>query len=119
MLGPYEMIFLSVIILIVFGPKKLPELAQAVGKAIHEYRKASEGILSAPQQLSSAITSPVTQPPPAKDSPTAGGSKSAGSLIDLAKKLNIETSGKTSEEISTEILKKIRGEEAPKTSTSA
>jgi len=114
LLGPYELIFLAVVILIVFGPKKLPELAQAVGKAVSEYRKASEGILSAPQQLASAITSPAS---PAKESQASSGS--AGTLIDLAKRLNIDTAGKTSEEISAEILKKIRGEEATKASAPA
>ena len=37
--NPPEIIIILVIILILFGPKKLPELARAVGKSIREYRK--------------------------------------------------------------------------------
>jgi sec-independent protein translocase protein TatA len=39
--GPAELIVLLVIVLIIFGPGKLPDIGNAVGKGIREFRKAS------------------------------------------------------------------------------
>ena len=36
-----ETIFLFFLALIIFGPKKLPEIARKVGKAMNEFRRAS------------------------------------------------------------------------------
>jgi sec-independent protein translocase protein TatB len=36
-----EMLFLFLLALIVFGPKRLPEIARQVGKALAEFRRAS------------------------------------------------------------------------------
>lgn len=41
-LGPPELIIVLVIVLLLFGAKKLPELAGSMGKSIKEFRKASE-----------------------------------------------------------------------------
>jgi Tat protein translocase TatB subunit len=43
-LGIQEVILIFVIALIVFGPKKLPELGRQVGKALGELRRASNDI---------------------------------------------------------------------------
>jgi sec-independent protein translocase protein TatA len=42
--GPMELILLLVIILIIFGPGRLPDIGNAVGKGIREFRKASTEI---------------------------------------------------------------------------
>jgi len=36
-----EMMFIMVLALVLFGPKKLPEIGRTVGKAINEFRRAS------------------------------------------------------------------------------
>src|SRR5712672_3669300 len=36
-----ETIFLFLLALIIFGPKKLPQIARQVGKALNEFRRAS------------------------------------------------------------------------------
>jgi sec-independent protein translocase protein TatB len=40
-MGFSETIFLFLLALIIFGPKKLPEIARQVGKALNEFRRAS------------------------------------------------------------------------------
>ena len=42
--GPWELILLLVIVLIIFGPGKLPDIGNAVGKGIREFRRASSDI---------------------------------------------------------------------------
>jgi TatA/E family protein of Tat protein translocase len=42
--GPTELILIFIIALLVFGPKKLPEIGKSVGKALREFKKASEDI---------------------------------------------------------------------------
>ena len=39
--GMQEMIFIFVLALLIFGPKKLPELGKTLGKAMTEFRRAS------------------------------------------------------------------------------
>jgi Tat protein translocase TatB subunit len=40
-LGFPEMLFLFVLALLIFGPKKLPEIGRQVGKAMSEFKRAS------------------------------------------------------------------------------
>ena len=42
--GPMELVLLLVIVLIIFGPGKLPDIGNAVGKGIREFRKASNDL---------------------------------------------------------------------------
>jgi sec-independent protein translocase protein TatB len=39
--GIPDTLFLVVLALIVFGPKKLPEISRQIGKLLYEFRKAS------------------------------------------------------------------------------
>lgn len=41
-IGVPELILILVIALIVFGPKKLPEVGRSVGKGLREFRRASQ-----------------------------------------------------------------------------
>jgi TatA/E family protein of Tat protein translocase len=41
-----EMMFIMVLALVLFGPKKLPEIGRTVGKAINEFRRASSELKS-------------------------------------------------------------------------
>ncbi|HEX5760188.1 MAG TPA: twin-arginine translocase TatA/TatE family subunit [Thermoanaerobaculia bacterium] len=40
-LGVPEMLFILVLVLLVFGPKRLPEVGRMVGKGLGEFRRAS------------------------------------------------------------------------------
>jgi len=39
-LGPTEVIIVLILALVVFGPKKLPEMARSVGKGIREFKSS-------------------------------------------------------------------------------
>ena len=43
-LGVPEIIVILVIVLIIFGPKKLPDMGNALGKSISEFRSATNEI---------------------------------------------------------------------------
>jgi TatA/E family protein of Tat protein translocase len=43
-IGPMELILIFVVALLVFGPKKLPEIGRSVGKALREFKKTSDEI---------------------------------------------------------------------------
>ncbi|MHB1162017.1 MAG: Sec-independent protein translocase subunit TatA/TatB [Chloroflexota bacterium] len=78
-LGPGEIFVILLLALIVFGPGKLPEIGSGIGKAIREFRKASDSItqeftrelsLDAPPQESrpatpSTATAVAEEPHPA------------------------------------------------------
>ena len=40
--GPWKIVLLLVVIVLVFGSKKLPELARALGKAKGEFKKGTQ-----------------------------------------------------------------------------
>lgn len=41
-LGVPELVVILVIVLVIFGPKKLPEIGKAVGQGIRELKKATD-----------------------------------------------------------------------------
>jgi TatA/E family protein of Tat protein translocase len=45
-LGFSELILIFVIALLVFGPKKLPELGKSLGKGLREFKRATEDLKS-------------------------------------------------------------------------
>jgi TatA/E family protein of Tat protein translocase len=63
-IGPMEILVVLIIALVVFGPKRLPELGKSLGKGIQEFRgtisgEHSEAIEPAPV---AAPPSPVAEP---------------------------------------------------------
>ena len=45
-LGVSEILLIMVVALIVFGPRKLPEIGRTIGKALAEFRKATDDLKS-------------------------------------------------------------------------
>lgn len=64
--GPAEMLVIGVFALLVFGPQKLPEMARQVGRAIREFKKATNELTS---ELKLGMDEPAK---PSKSSATDG-----------------------------------------------
>jgi sec-independent protein translocase protein TatA len=43
-LGPAEMVFIMVVLLLIFGAKRLPELGSGLGKGIREFKRSMTDI---------------------------------------------------------------------------
>lgn len=42
--GPWEMAFCAVIVLLVYGPDRLPQIARKVGRFVREFRQISDAV---------------------------------------------------------------------------
>jgi sec-independent protein translocase protein TatA len=62
--GPLELAIVLIIALVVFGPKRLPELGRSLGKGIREFRGSLGGEDNEPPEPQGAIEPP--EPPAAK-----------------------------------------------------
>ena len=43
MVGMWELILIFAIVVLIFGAKRIPEIARGIGKGIKEFRRAMEG----------------------------------------------------------------------------
>ena len=57
-----EVVLIVVVILILFGPKQLPEIARMAGKVIREFRGAMDGVKQEITESMNDITPPVKKP---------------------------------------------------------
>src|SRR5215472_1764134 len=60
-LGFSEMLVIFIVALLVFGPKKLPELGKSLGKGIREFKKATEELKSSWEDQVKEITTPLNE----------------------------------------------------------
>ena len=65
-LGMGQIILILLVVLLMFGAKKLPELAKGLGQGIKEFKKASRDMQN---EISQAANAPVEEPPPVKPAP--------------------------------------------------
>jgi len=63
-IGMPEMVMIFIIILLLFGAKKLPELARGVGKSMGEFKKAREDF---EREITQAETEVRTKDPVVKE----------------------------------------------------
>ncbi len=54
-LGLTEIALILIVVLILFGGKRIPELAKALGKAQYEYKKAKELLQNEAQELKDSV----------------------------------------------------------------
>ena len=78
-IGVPELILIFVVALIVFGPRKLPELGKSLGKSIAEFKRASNDLRSTldeeirleERKTAAATAAPAPVAPPAIAPPAA------------------------------------------------
>jgi sec-independent protein translocase protein TatA len=61
--GPSEWMLILVIVLVLFGAKKLPELARGLGQSMNEFRKAREEFDRELQQAATDVKGQPVPPP--------------------------------------------------------
>jgi Tat protein translocase TatB subunit len=88
-IGLQEMLVIGVLALLVFGPSKLPELGRMVGRALREFRRASDEFRSTVEtNLHINDLDPIPEPAPgpavvaAPDSVADPGSSAAAAVAD-------------------------------------
>ncbi|HCX96630.1 Sec-independent protein translocase protein TatA [uncultured spirochete] len=52
-IGPMELILILVIALVIFGPKKLPEIGKAIGDAFKAFKKTQEDVTKEVDKITS------------------------------------------------------------------
>ncbi len=92
-----EWVIILFIILLIFGPTKLPQLARGLGKALYEFRRASQGLVEEEEKKKK-------EEKPAQSAATGSGEVSDELLKQLAAKLGITTEGKSREDLLKEVL---------------
>ena len=98
MLEGWEWLIIGVvaIVIIMWGPSKIPELAKAFGKAKGEFSKASKEFNDAATTTANAPTATAKiASPPLKSKDEV--------LLETARNLGIDTDGKTREQIAEEV----------------
>ena len=103
-IGLPELLIIAAIALIVFGPNKLPELAKAFGRAMREFKKATEEVKESFEaetkdleelkdsltqenflgELTEEITTSVEEPTPAEGSGSPEDTADTSALIDTS-----------------------------------
>ncbi len=61
-LGITEITLILVVILLLFGGKRIPELARALGKASYEYKKAKDVIKKESEELKDSLRADSDKP---------------------------------------------------------
>jgi sec-independent protein translocase protein TatA len=64
-LGPMEMVFVMVVLLLIFGAKRLPELGSGLGKGIREFKRTM-------RDVETSVTEQVTPPAAPVELPRQG-----------------------------------------------
>lgn len=86
--GGTELIVIFFIVLLLFGGKKLPELARSMGSAVREYSTASKE----PAKYVESKTKTKEE-------------EERDAILEAARKLGIETEGRSIKEIAAELVK--------------
>jgi sec-independent protein translocase protein TatA len=63
--GPLEIIIVLIIVLVIFGPKRLPDLGRSLGKGMREFKDSVTGKDKEHEQLDSVKTVGDSPEPPA------------------------------------------------------
>lgn len=111
-IGVPELIIIFVVALIVFGPRKLPELGKSLGKGLAEFRRASNELRSTIEDEVRAIEAETTTNLNDEPGSKSSSEVNAGAPIEdevqsteteTATTLNVESESKTISKSSSEV----------------
>ena len=74
MLGGWEIVLILAVVLLLFGSKKLPELAKGLGSGIKEFKKAT-------REVTDEIHNAAEETPPARKLPPTGSTAQADAPV--------------------------------------
>src|SRR5947208_13574839 len=82
MLGPAQIVLLAALALIIFGPKRLPEIGRSLGNALREFQRASADFMEA---VNRPHEEQEPEPPPVKniEYPTLAAAPGAEKYIEM------------------------------------
>jgi sec-independent protein translocase protein TatA len=60
-LGTGEIMVILIVVLLIFGGKKIPELARGLGKGLREFQKAKDGFTASAEETVDNKTSTKTE----------------------------------------------------------
>jgi sec-independent protein translocase protein TatA len=67
-ISPWELLILLLVVLLVFGPKRLPEMGRSLGKGMREFKSSIQGKDDDDRQ---ALPAPTTTSTPSHDEPVS------------------------------------------------
>jgi TatA/E family protein of Tat protein translocase len=86
-IGPLELIVISILVLLVFGPKRLPEVARAIGRGLQEFRKAQTEVQETLRTSLEDAIPPEPVPTNGPDAATSPETPEAADASDVARTL--------------------------------
>jgi TatA/E family protein of Tat protein translocase len=77
----FDLLILFVVALLVFGPKRLPEMGAAIGRSIREFKKGLHELTSSEEENNHAYRTPesASEKSPAQGMPATGNTRGTAS----------------------------------------
>ena len=90
--GTFEMVLIFLAIILLFGAKKLPELARAIGRSLAEFKHAQKEGEKTLKGFKTTLEEPLSDESPVRSK-----------IREMAEDLGVEVEGKTDDELLDEI----------------
>ncbi len=82
-LGMQELIVIFVVVLVIFGPQKLPELARSLGKGMAELKKTMQGVKAQIDAEVEGVDDSIKQYPPRRENEAEGPGEGAQASLSV------------------------------------
>jgi len=69
-MGTQEILIILAVALIIFGPKKLPEIGRSIGQGLRELKRASREVMDAIENPDEPEPTPAWKPADSKENPS-------------------------------------------------
>jgi sec-independent protein translocase protein TatA len=108
---PVVIAMIVAVAVFLFGSNKIPQFARALGQARREFDQGLKGLtapLEQPLQQPQRVSPPATTAQVSAPSTQPAATESSDLLVEAAKKEGIDTTGKTRQQIASELAWKLR-----------